>query len=483
LKRIALQAVVTLLLTGMLTSSFGMNAFTADKSRPNATYGPAAVRVVPEMIELGPENVTGEEFTVAIVVEDVTDLAGLDIQIMWNTTYLDYVNHTATVPVEDYPLQQNPSPYGGILYKPILQLKDEANTTAGTYWAAFLTFGGPSFNGSGTVFVMTFKVAYQPQRDEEDVVLGLRFTSTDLARSTAAGGGSIPHDIVHGTVIIYAYRIHDIAITDVTPSETLVGQNYTVFIDVTIENQGDYTETFNVTLQVNTTVISTINDMISAKDDSTTIVFAWDTTGFPCGNYTITAQITLVPGETDTADNIHTDCTITVISFAHDLAIADITSSKTVVGHKFPLNVSLTIENQGGYTETLDVTAYANSTIIDTLTGVTLLSGKSATITFTWNTTGWTKGNYIVNAYVELVPGETDTADNTYVDGIVAVTIPGDVDGDFDVDIYDVVKLCAVYGSKKGDLKYDANCDINSDGEIDIYDVVILSGLYGEKYP
>jgi len=43
------------------------------------------------------------------------------------------------------------------------------------------------------------------------------------------------------------YLAHDIAVTNVTPSKTVVGQNYSLSIHVTVENQGDTTEAFNVT--------------------------------------------------------------------------------------------------------------------------------------------------------------------------------------------------------------------------------------------
>jgi len=130
-----------------------------------------------------------------------------------------------------------------------------------------------------------------------------------------------------------------------------------------------------------------------------------------------------------------------------------------------------------------EIRAVAGSGAIQTQT-VSLTSGASTTLTFTWSTIGFAYGNYSISAYAQPVPGETDTADNnTYIDGIVTVTIPGDVDGDFDVDLYDVVKICSVYGSKKGDPGYDVNLDINSDGKIDLYDVVIACTHYGEKYP
>jgi thermitase len=65
----------------------------------------------------------------------------------------------------------------------------------------------------------------------------------------------------------------------------------------------------------------------------------------------------------------------------------------------------------------------------------------------------------------------------------LTVLIPGDTDADFDVDIYDVVRICAAYGSKRGEPPYDPVCDMNDDGKINIYDVVTATANYGQKWP
>ena len=44
------------------------------------------------------------------------------------------------------------------------------------------------------------------------------------------------------------------------------------------------------------------------------MIFSWNTTDVPGGYYTISANATIVPGETDTADNNFIDGTITVTS-------------------------------------------------------------------------------------------------------------------------------------------------------------------------
>jgi len=114
-------------------------------------------------------------------------------------------------------------------------------------------------------------------------------------------------------------------------------------------------------------------------------------------------------------------------------------------------------------------------------TNISLPSGKSTTITFTWDTTGFAKGNYTISAYVTPVPGETDLMDNNFTDGTIAVTIRGDLNNDCVVDIADVVLVTAVYRSKRGDPEFRPNSDVIEDGVIDVADVVAVTAHYREK--
>jgi hypothetical protein len=132
----------------------------------------------------------------------------------------------------------------------------------------------------------------------------------------------------------------------------------------------------------------------------------------------------------------------------------------------------------------IDITAYANATVIDTLTGITLPGGSSITFNFTWNTAGFAKGNYTISVYVPPLPGETNTEDNTRSAGErVCVSIVGDMDCDGDVDLYDAVPLLFHYGAVIGHPEYDRNCDIDGDGDIDLYDAVALLAHYGQVDP
>jgi hypothetical protein len=174
---------------------------------------------------------------------------------------------------------------------------------------------------------------------------------------------------------------------------------------------------------------------------------------------------------------------VTRVPFEHDIAITGLSPAKSIVGQGFTFRLNTFVENQGRHPETFNLTAYANTTLVGTMKNMTLTSGQTATLAFTWNTTNMPRGSYGVSVFATPVPDETDTTNNVLVaeDGGF-ITVPGDVDGDRDVDIFDIVTLTGVYGLKKPEAQYDPVCDINDDGSIDIFDVVIAAGNYGESW-
>ena len=198
---------------------------------------------------------------------------------------------------------------------------------------------------------------------------------------------------------------------------------------------------------------------------------------------------TLKLAETDMLDSEmppnhinHTTADGKVKILGHDIAVTNVNPLKTIVGQNLHTSINVTIENQGDFTEIFNATVYANTTLIETKKS-TLTNGSSTILTFSWNTSGFAKGIYILWVYAWPVPSEIDTGDNTCVSGVVTVTIQGDIDGDFDVDIYDVVKITGIYGFVRADPEFNPNSDLDEDGEITIYDVVMCTSHYGEIDP
>jgi parallel beta-helix repeat protein len=167
----------------------------------------------------------------------------------------------------------------------------------------------------------------------------------------------------------------------------------------------------------------------------------------------------------------------------NDIAVEEVTLSKNAVGKGYNLHANVTVTNQGIHSEAFNVTLYTNTTIIERRE-VVLSNGNSTTFTFTWNTSDITYGNYTIWAYAEPVPGEAYTVDNTYVTRIVTVTILGDVDGDRDVDIFDIVQIASIYGVHvpPPDPRYNPNCDIDENGYIEIFDILAAASNYDESW-
>jgi hypothetical protein len=298
------------------------------------------------------------------------------------------------------------------------------------------------------------------------------------------GGPALGPEVPASFMIVFPCP--DVAVVGLTaaPTDTYVGNS--VKITVAVLNDHHLPQSFNVTIYGNSNVLQTLTIVNLDPYAEENFTYIWDTYTFFEGDYIIKAYAWPVPGETDTADNTYVDGTVHItqrVSPTHDVAITRYEQSKDVVGVGYSCSITITVQNQGDYTETFNVTAYANTTAIETQTVNSMPNGTSTILTFTWNTTGFAKGNYAISAYAWPVQGETDTADNTLADGWAYVSIPGDLNADAKVNILDAILLAGAFGSFPGHPSWKPNADISGDGRVNILDAIILSGHFGEADP
>jgi hypothetical protein len=283
---------------------------------------------------------------------------------------------------------------------------------------------------------------------------------------------------------------NDITVTGLTVENAIVSEMNHVQANITVRNNGTLPLSFaNVAVYANSTLMATytVPDLRCNEDINlkTSLVL-------PKGNYIITAYAAGLPDEVDTSNNART----AGIYNHYDIATSAVAASKTVVGQDYPASVDIVVENQGNFTETFNVTAYANSTVIGS-ENVTLTAGSSATVTFTWDTAGFAYGNYTVSAYAWPVQGETSTGDNTFTDGTVIISHVGDITGDGKCDIQDLARVSGAFGSRRvndpDDPRYGQywhpvtcptcphtpNADITNDAKIDIQDLARTSANFG----
>jgi parallel beta-helix repeat protein len=55
----------------------------------------------------------------------------------------------------------------------------------------------------------------------------------------------------------------------------------------------------------------------------------------------------------------------------------------------------------------------------------------------------------------------------------------GDVNDDGRVDIIDIARVAAAFGSSRGQARYNPSCDFNFDGRVDVQDLAPTSGNFG----
>lgn len=229
--------------------------------------------------------------------------------------------------------------------------------------------------------------------------------------------------------------IHDVALLSITPSKTVVGQGYTVAIELIVENQGDLAETFNVSTYANSTLIS-LQVCNLYPYSNATLSFDWNTSGMATGTYVIRAEIPPVSGETDTGDNTLVDGAITLEIPKHDVATVDVETSPSIALPGSTVQVDVLIANLGNVRETFNVTAYANATAIGTITVTAMDFAETQTVIFVWNTTGYASGTYLISATAIPVPGETEVFDNDAADGTVTIVVSTPVVYVFPQQIY-----------------------------------------------
>ncbi|UCG37497.1 MAG: hypothetical protein JSV64_04300 [Candidatus Bathyarchaeota archaeon] len=379
---------------------------------------------------------------------------------------------------------------------------------------------------------------------------------------------------------------HDVAVLALEPSQTEVTVGDLVLVNVTLENQGDYTETFEVTLRLSCSGTEVDSQNVTlASMETTTITMVWNTTGFE-GYHTISAyagpvyygdsfpehnlwdnflfgdlihvkpvfhtvvvetagqkynmtvesdgilthivatknslhlDVSGPPGQTAyvnatiptglnttsikvfvdnvkleyppfpiiTSNGTHyfvyfeTTLSIHGVTFKYalpDVVVANISSSREIVGQGYIVVMNVTVQNLATESRMCNVSMFADchqiflgDEIIVGIQNLTIAGESNTTVTFVWNTTGVDKGFWALCAVV----------DDAQVHGPILVTLAGDVDGDRDVDIFDIVRMAGVYGVAKPDPDYDPIIDLDGDGDIDIFDLVRAAGNYGESW-
>jgi PKD repeat protein/KaiC/GvpD/RAD55 family RecA-like ATPase len=113
---------------------------------------------------------------------------------------------------------------------------------------------------------------------------------------------------------VVSVYIHNVAVVNVTVSQTEVQIGGTITISVTVKNKGTLAESFNVSVFRNSTEIATQQVLDLPSGAERVLVFYWNTVSVPdAAKFLIHARASAVPYEADTADNEYADGFVNVI--------------------------------------------------------------------------------------------------------------------------------------------------------------------------
>lgn len=170
-----------------------------------------------------------------------------------------------------------------------------------------------------------------------------------------------------------------------------------------------------------------------------------------------------------------------ILASEHDVAIIGVTISDTEAYPTWvvPLNINVTVKNNGTSTESFNVTVYYDGTTIDNKTVANLAPGENITLMFAWDIPdipfAYPYPTYTISANASAVTNETDTTNNFLADGTVKIKWPADTNGDGHISVFDLYLFARSWYRKRGHPKYDQRTDFNNNGEVNVHDLYLLA--------
>jgi len=232
-------------------------------------------------------------FNITVSVGDVSELYGWQFNLTFNSAVLEALEFYEGPFLKEAALAQ-----GGDTY----ELPTTIDNAAGWVFAG-RSFDGPLDHGaagSGILAYVTFNATAEGTSSLQFSAPGI-----DTFLNTMNPDTQLPERIsftpVDGSVVVAL--VHDVAVTELTVSESKVTVGTNVSIVATVKNNGSVAETFDVSISYDSTVIKTETVSGLAPSDIKSLSLTWNTKDLTPQDYTITATASTVSGETQTTNN------------------------------------------------------------------------------------------------------------------------------------------------------------------------------------
>jgi len=346
------------------------------------------------MVYVDPKNTTediDETFTVDIVVADVENLYGVFIQFKWDPSILEYVSHTAKIPVETYP--------DGILHQPGIMIMNNVDPVAGTYEVAYVCMDpAPAFNGTGTVFNMTFRVikaggcALEFPKD--------LFTGLPLIMLSNKAGWPISYTWQDG----YFETVG-------TPQASFTWQPQIGVVGKPISFNASESNTPSGTIVAYYWDFDDGNTAASTSDEITHVF-----------THSLDTKIYYVSLIVENDAGVSSSSTVkqVIIVKSRNIAVMSVSLLTSLVLVNRTVQANVAVANTGYTTENFTLTAYYNTSTtewakVDATNVTNLKSGYTKEYGFTWNTTGVEADkHYLIKVNATTVPHGNES-DNTKI--------------------------------------------------------------------
>lgn len=216
---------------------------------------------------------------------------------------------------------------------------------------------------------------------------------------------------------------HDIAVENITFSVDKVYEGQNVNLTVVVANNGNYTESFRVTLYCNeTNVIGNQTIFNQGAYSEQSLIFSWNTTGLGSKIFVLRAEASAVIADINQSNNIFIYGEVIVHERIHDVAVEDVAPSTSKVYQGEVVSINVVAANRGNFTESFTVNVYGGEILIGQKNVTNLEINNAVTLVFSWNTSGATPNQeYAIKAEAFPVTGELNLENNIFIDGVVRV--------------------------------------------------------------
>ena len=241
-------------------------------------------------------------------------------------------------------------------------------------------------------------------------------TYNTMSYTMLVGDEDMSNDTAYGSFEVVSVPVHDVGVTAINAPTGTINEGATVTPNVTVENFGNQTETFDVTFTFGTySSTQTVTDLAAGATapvnfaDWTAVVGSYNTTSY-----------TALAGDQDMSNDTAYGSFEVVELPVHDVGVISILAPTGTITAGTSVTPSVTVENFGNQTETFDVT-FTFATYSNTQTVTDLAAGATTTVNFA----DWTAvvGSYNTTSYTALA-GDQDMSNDTAYGSFEVVSVP-----------------------------------------------------------